>query len=49
MNDFFTVVGNLIKFSGPRLGNDVSLMVKLSRVGKAQFAKVSQLHVSLMV
>jgi len=49
IDDFFTVVGNLIKFSGPRLGKDVSLMVKLCRVGKAQFAKVSQLHVSLMV
>lgn len=40
IDDFFAVVTNLQKFSGPRLGHDVQLMVKLVRIGKAQLTKV---------
>jgi THO complex subunit 2 len=42
--DFFALVKNFLKFSGPRLGNDVSLMVKLARIGKAHFTKVDRLR-----
>jgi THO complex subunit 2 len=39
--DFFAIAMNFFRFSGPRLGNDVSLMVKLARIGKSNFTNVS--------
>lgn len=41
MEDFYSIVVNLLRFSGPRLGNDVGLLVKLSRIGRAEFLKAS--------
>lgn len=40
MDDFYAIAVNFLRFSGPRLGNDVSLLVKLARIGKGQFLKV---------
>ena len=41
MDDFYAIVLNLLRFSGPRLGHDVSLLVKLARIGKGQLVKVA--------
>jgi hypothetical protein len=41
LDDFYNIAGNFLRFSGPRLGNDVSLLVKLARIGKGQFVNVS--------
>jgi THO complex subunit 2 len=41
MEDFYAIVISLLRFSGPRLGNDVSLLVKLARIGKAEFSNVN--------
>jgi THO complex subunit 2 len=46
IDDFYAVVGNLLRFSGPRLGNDVSLLVKLSRIGRGELLKVTDLQSS---
>jgi THO complex subunit 2 len=48
IDDFFVVVRNFLKFSGPRLGNDVRLLVKLVRIGKNLFAKVEPYNAGLM-
>ena len=48
MDDFYPLAINLLRFSGPRLGNDVSLLVKLARIGKGQFLQVT-LHDKLRV
>lgn len=40
VDDFYSIAFNLLRFSGPRLGNDVSLLVKLARIGKGQFLNV---------
>jgi THO complex subunit 2 len=40
MSDFYAIVVNLLRFSGPRIGNDVTLLVKLARIGKGQFLNV---------
>jgi len=40
MDDFFAIVVSFLRFSGPRLGNDISLLVKLARLGKGELAKV---------
>ena len=40
MDDFYAIVINLLRFSGPRLGNDVTLLAKLARIGKGQFLMV---------
>jgi THO complex subunit 2 len=40
MDDFYAIAINLLRFSGPRVGNDVSLLVKLARLGKGQFLNV---------
>ena len=41
MDDFYAFAINLLRFSGPRLGNDVTLLVKLARIGKGQFLQVT--------
>jgi len=40
LDDFYAIVTSLLRFSGPRLGNDVNLLVKLARIGKGQFMEV---------
>jgi THO complex subunit 2 len=40
LDDFYAIAMNFLKFSGPRLGNDVILLVKLARIGKGQFMNV---------
>src|SRR5271156_2503896 len=40
IDDFFAIVVSFLKFSGPRLGNDISFLVKLSRLGKGELTKV---------
>jgi THO complex subunit 2 len=46
LDDFYSIVFNLLRFSGPRVGNDVTLLVKLARIGKAQFGRVRLQHCS---
>ena len=41
MDDFYAFAVNMLRFTGPRVGNDVSLLVKLARIGKGQFVNVS--------
>jgi len=41
IDDFYAIVGNLLRFSGPRLGRDVCLLVKVSRIGRGEILKVS--------
>jgi THO complex subunit 2 len=40
IDDFYAIAINFLRFSGPRLGNDVTLLVKLARIGKGQFMNV---------
>jgi THO complex subunit 2 len=40
MDDFYAIAINFLRFSGARVGNDVSLLVKLARLGKVQFLNV---------
>jgi THO complex subunit 2 len=41
LDDFYHIASNLLRFSGARLGRDVSLLVKLARIGKGQFTDVT--------
>jgi len=41
MEDFYAFAVNMLRLTGPRVGNDVSLLVKLARIGKGQFINVS--------
>jgi THO complex subunit 2 len=43
MEDFYSIAVNFIRFSGPRIGNDVSLLVKIARIGRGQFYNVRPL------
>jgi THO complex subunit 2 len=40
-DQFFAILINFLRFSGPRLGNDVKLLTKLARIGKGQFMDVT--------
>lgn len=39
-DDFYAIVINLVRFSGPRVGTDVCLLVKLSRIGRGEILRV---------
>jgi hypothetical protein len=49
MEDFYAFAVNMLKFTGPRVGNDVSLLVKLARIGKGQFINVNKQLAPLFV
>jgi THO complex subunit 2 len=44
IDDFYAIVVNILRFSGPRVGNDVCLLVKLSRIGRGELIKVHSSH-----